>query len=199
MTADARPRTVAFSTARDRAPVYYVTLTAPEPFGSFLIAGTEEGLCWSGFGGEEALVSLSHWIGRHGVETEIRRERTPLLRQAADELEYFFAGRPVEFTVPLELWGTEFQRTVWSAVRAVPYGTTATYAEIAARIGRPRAARAVGAANGANPLSLFVPCHRLVGSDGRLHGYGGGLPRKAALLALEAGATSRDRSHSARR
>ncbi|HET7034829.1 MAG TPA: methylated-DNA--[protein]-cysteine S-methyltransferase [Thermomicrobiaceae bacterium] len=108
------------------------------------------------------------------------------LDEAAVQLGDYFAGRLRRFTLPLDLVGTPFQRRVWQAVAAVPFGETATYREIAARIGAPRAYRAVGAANGANPAAIVIPCHRLVGADGGLRGYGGGLHQKRALLDLEA-------------
>jgi methylated-DNA-[protein]-cysteine S-methyltransferase len=98
--------------------------------------------------------------------------------------EYFEDGR-VEFDLPVQLFGTEFQRLVWTALREVEYGETVTYGELAQRIGRPTAARAVGLANGRNPISIVVPCHRVVGASGNLIGYGGGLDRKRYLLDLE--------------
>jgi len=102
----------------------------------------------------------------------------------------FLAGRRRDLSdVPLDLRGTDFQRAVWSALRRVPYGATISYGELAARAGRPGAARACGAANGSNPVPLFVPCHRTIGADGSLTGFGGGLPLKRRLLALERGAT----------
>jgi len=101
-------------------------------------------------------------------------------------LDAYFSGRAVAFDVPLAPTGTPFQRAVWTALRDIPFGATASYAEIARRIGRPRAVRAVGAANARNPIAIFVPCHRVIGSDGSLTGYAGGLERKRALLALEA-------------
>jgi methylated-DNA-[protein]-cysteine S-methyltransferase len=104
------------------------------------------------------------------------------------ELDRYFAGGPIAFDLPFALPGTPFQREVWDALRRIPRGATATYADLAARVGRPRASRAVGAAVGANPISIVIPCHRAVGSDGRLHGYAGGLDRKRALLALEGAA-----------
>jgi methylated-DNA-[protein]-cysteine S-methyltransferase len=110
----------------------------------------------------------------------------PLLVEAADQLRAYFAGELREFDLPLAPSGTEFQRRVWDAVSAVPFGATASYAEIAAAIGTTSACRAVGAANGRNPLPVIVPCHRVVGSTGALTGYGGGLERKQALLDLEA-------------
>jgi methylated-DNA-[protein]-cysteine S-methyltransferase len=97
----------------------------------------------------------------------------------------YFAGSLRAFTLELAPGGTPFQRMVWDALRGIPYGETVTYGELARRIGRPHAVRAVGAANGANPLPIVIPCHRVVGQGGRLVGYGGGLPAKAALLGLE--------------
>ena len=112
----------------------------------------------------------------------------PLLLEAADQLRAYFAGELREFDVPLAPRGTAFQREVWAAVSAIPFGSTATYSEIAAAVGRPSACRAVGAANGRNPLPVIVPCHRVVGAAGGLTGYGGGLDRKRLLLDLEAAA-----------
>jgi methylated-DNA-[protein]-cysteine S-methyltransferase len=107
---------------------------------------------------------------------------------AAIQLEQYLAGERTEFDLDLELRGTPFERRVWDEVRAIPYGQTATYAEIARRIGSPGACRAVGRANGRNPIAVIVPCHRVVGSDGSLTGYAGGLETKRALLDLERGA-----------
>jgi methylated-DNA-[protein]-cysteine S-methyltransferase len=113
------------------------------------------------------------------------RPDDPVLVQTARELNEYFAGRRRTFDVPLRIGGTPFQHSVWSALREIGYGDTCSYADIARAIGRPTATRAVGAANGQNPLSIVVPCHRVIGSDRRLVGYGGGLPRKQWLLALE--------------
>jgi methylated-DNA-[protein]-cysteine S-methyltransferase len=113
-------------------------------------------------------------------------ERAPgTFATVARQLDAYFAGDLKAFDVELHLAGTDFQRRVWAALRDVPFGATTTYAELAEAIGRPGAARAVGAANGRNPVSIIVPCHRVVGADGTLTGYGGGLPRKQALLTLE--------------
>ena len=109
----------------------------------------------------------------------------PLLREAARQLRSYFAGKLWEFCLPLDLQGTGFQTRVWAELCAIPYGETRSYAEIAAAIGRPTAVRAVGAANGANPLPVVVPCHRVIGSRGSLVGYGGGLELKKRLLELE--------------
>jgi methylated-DNA-[protein]-cysteine S-methyltransferase len=106
---------------------------------------------------------------------------------AAAQLAAYFAGELTEFDLELEPGGTPFQRKVWMALRAVPYGQTVTYGQLAAALGAPGSSRAVGLANGKNPISIVVPCHRVIGSDGSLTGYGGGLPRKRFLLDLERG------------
>jgi len=98
----------------------------------------------------------------------------------------YFIGELTEFDLPLALHGTEFQRRVWAALLTIPYGATTTYGELARQVmGSPQGSRAVGLANGRNPISIIVPCHRVIGADGKLTGYGGGLPRKAALLDFE--------------
>ena len=111
-----------------------------------------------------------------------------VLAEALRQIEEYFLGRRTEFDVPLLTKGTPFQEDVWRALRTVGYGKTASYRDIARRIGRPAAVRAVGAANGANPISIIIPCHRIIGSDGRLTGYGGGVWRKEWLLGFEQGA-----------
>jgi methylated-DNA-[protein]-cysteine S-methyltransferase len=105
---------------------------------------------------------------------------------AAVQLAAYFAGRRTEFTLPLAPAGTPFQRRVWAGLRAIPYGETWSYGQLASKIGSPTAARAVGLANGRNPIAVVIPCHRVIGSDGSLTGYGGGLDRKRYLLDLEA-------------
>jgi len=109
----------------------------------------------------------------------------PLLREAARQVDAYFAGRLARFDLVLGPDGTPFQQRVWRAIAAVPTGTTITYGELAQRVGSPSAVRAAGAATGRNPLSIVVPCHRIVGAGGALTGYAGGLDRKRALLALE--------------
>ena len=125
--------------------------------------------------GRTALAAPPHWT----------REDEPFgnVRMQLDE---YFEGRRAAFNLPLEPEGTPFQRRVWRALEEIPYGETVTYSELARRIGRPTAARAVGAANGRNPISVIVPCHRVIGADGTLTGYGGGIERKQFLLDLEA-------------
>ncbi|HEX7327535.1 MAG TPA: methylated-DNA--[protein]-cysteine S-methyltransferase [Casimicrobiaceae bacterium] len=111
--------------------------------------------------------------------------RLPVFREAVRELREYFAGARTRFDVPLDPAGTPFQRKVWREIAAVPCGTTISYTELARRCGRPAAVRAVGAATGRNPMTVIIPCHRIVGSDGTLTGYAGGLDRKRALLELE--------------
>lgn len=137
------------------------------PIGPLALTATPRGLAridWDGPGGGDARI----------------------LDRAAAQLREYFAGERTRFDLPLELAGTEFQRLAWTALAEIPYATTRSYAEQARRIGRPTAIRAVGAANGRNPLPIVLPCHRLVGSDGSLTGFGGGLWRKRFLLELEA-------------
>lgn len=110
----------------------------------------------------------------------------PVLAEMARQLDEYFAGERREFDLPLDAEGTEFQRLAWDALRRIPYGATSTYAEQARAIGRPTAVRAVGSANGRNPLSIIVPCHRVVAADGGMGGFAGGLDTKRALLDLEA-------------
>jgi methylated-DNA-[protein]-cysteine S-methyltransferase len=112
-------------------------------------------------------------------------EDAPAFARVVQELEEYFAGRRERFELPLAFGGTGFQREVWKALLAIPYGETVSYTQLAERIGRPRAVRAVGAANGANPIPIIVPCHRVIGRDGSLTGFGGGLPLKRRLLELE--------------
>ena len=111
--------------------------------------------------------------------------RSPVLHRTIAQLNEYFAGTRRDFDVPLKPRGTSFQLAVWNELCRIPYGHTVTYSEIAQRIGRPAAIRAVGAANGANPIPVIVPCHRVIGSNGTLTGYGGGIEKKQWLLALE--------------
>jgi methylated-DNA-[protein]-cysteine S-methyltransferase len=114
-----------------------------------------------------------------------RNDGNPLLTEAARQLRAYFAGALREFELPLDIEGTDFQKRVWGEVAAIPYGETRSYLQIAQALGSPRAVRAVGAANGANPVPIVVPCHRVIGAKGKLVGYGGGLAMKRRLLELE--------------
>lgn len=114
-----------------------------------------------------------------------RDDQHPLLQETARQLGDYFAGRRQQFELPLDFQGTEFQREVWAALLTIPFGETRSYAQIAQQIGRPQAVRAVGAANGRNPISIIAPCHRVIGASGSLTGFAGGLPVKQQLLSLE--------------
>jgi methylated-DNA-[protein]-cysteine S-methyltransferase len=114
-----------------------------------------------------------------------RNDVNQWMNRAADELHAYFAGNLRVFSVPLDMQGTEFQRSVWNHLMRIPYGETRSYAQVAEAVGRPKAVRAVGAANGSNPVAIIVPCHRVIGASGKLTGYGGGLPLKKRLLELE--------------
>lgn len=119
---------------------------------------------------------------------EVPRDEAPaVLTEAADQLGEYFAGERTDFDLPLAASGSDFQQRVWARLREIPYGRTWSYGELAQAVGQPGAARAVGLANGRNPISIVVPCHRVVGSDGSITGYGGGVERKQVLLDLERG------------
>ncbi len=118
-------------------------------------------------------------------EESVRDDDATPFPMVKAQLTEYFAGERTEFDVPLALKGTTFQRVVWAHLRDIPYGATISYGELARRIKEPKASRAVGAANGKNPISIIVPCHRVIGASGKLTGYGGGLPNKKILLDLE--------------
>lgn len=136
-----------------------------------------------------SLVGLYMSDQRHRPAIDGRRD-DQALPEVREQLAAYFRRDLKEFDLPLRLLGTPFRQQVWQALRTIPYGQTWTYAELARAIGNPAASRAVGLANGRNPISIVVPCHRVVGSNGDLIGYGGGLARKQALLDLEAGRTT---------
>jgi methylated-DNA-[protein]-cysteine S-methyltransferase len=135
-----------------------------------------------------ALVGVLWEEGRNRLKLDAQKieGHHPILALAERQLTEYFAGTRTEFDLPLEPRGTEFQKKVWQSLRTIPFGTTKSYVEIARSIGSPRACRAVGAANGKNPLPIVVPCHRVIGTNGALTGFGGGVETKAKLLALEA-------------
>jgi methylated-DNA-[protein]-cysteine S-methyltransferase len=135
---------------------------------------------------DEALVSLSfEERSRADAGTAVTDEANPIVRQAVRELQLYFAGTLRQFSIPLKPAGTAFQSSVWRGLTQIPYGRTCSYGELARVIGRPRAVRAVGGACGRNPIGILIPCHRVVGADGGLTGFGGGVATKAMLLALE--------------
>lgn len=121
-----------------------------------------------------------------GINTPYIIENTPLLEKVEKQLKEYFSGERVSFDVPLCPMGTDFQKKVWKALQSIPYGATASYGDIARQVGTGKAYRAVGMANNKNPLAIIIPCHRVIGSDGKLMGYGGGLENKVFLLSHEA-------------
>lgn len=151
--------------------------------GPWLVAATPRGACWLALNARDAETSVAGWMARHEPQA-VLREDARALRPLAESLRAYACGELERFDVELDLRGTPFQRAVWEALRAIPYRETRTYADVARAIGRPRALRAVGGAIGRNPVPIFVPCHRVVASDG-LGGFSGGLEHKRRLLALE--------------
>jgi methylated-DNA-[protein]-cysteine S-methyltransferase len=154
--------------------MYYCYLATP--IGDLLLAGDDDAL---------ALVSFPEGSMRRDPDDNWIYNEKPFAA-ARQQLTEYFAGERQEFDLPLKLSGTEFQLSVLEALQKIPYGETTSYSDIAHRIGRPKAVRAVGAANGRNPIPIIVPCHRVIGSHGDLTGFGGGLETKEALLRLEA-------------
>jgi methylated-DNA-[protein]-cysteine S-methyltransferase len=145
------------------------------PFGPLGLAGTAEGL---------TRVDFQH--GERPVDTSPSTQRRPdYFDQAIQELREYFAGSRRDFSLPLAPPGTAFQQQVWRALQQIPYGSTTTYQDLAERLGKPTASRAVGSANGRNPIAIIIPCHRVIGRDGRLRGYAGGLHIKRHLLQHE--------------
>jgi len=159
------------------SPAPIVRRRYDSPLGSMTLAASAQGLCGVWFDGQAHQPDPQHWEVKPGH---------PVLQAAATQLAAYFAAQRARFELPLDLsLGTPFQQSVWERLRAIPYGVTQSYGEIAGYLGQAAASRAVGAAVGRNPLSIIVPCHRVVGSKGALTGYAGGLERKIALLQLE--------------
>lgn len=154
--------------------------TIDSPIGPLTLAGDDR--------------ALTHLLMHEQSHPPKRRETwdrdDAIFPEVVDQLDAYFAGELTEFKIAMRLEGTEFQRRVWAALCDIPYGATESYGQLAARIGQPTASRAVGLANGRNPIALIVPCHRVIGASGTLVGYGGGLDRKQTLLALERGQRS---------
>jgi methylated-DNA-[protein]-cysteine S-methyltransferase len=160
-----------FTTGTTAVRLYSVI---PSPLGPLLLSGDEHALAGLRFGEAPPPGSRARWRRDHAR-----------FRAEARQLSEYFAGERTAFDVPLHLDGAEFERRVWDELGSIPHGTTTTYGELAARVGAPGQARAVGSANARNPIAIVVPCHRVVGAGGKLTGYAGGLERKRALLAHE--------------
>lgn len=152
--------------------------------GELRLVATERGLCKLYLRGDSEDAFPARL--RKDLKTQrLAYQKGPLITSALNEIEAYLVGQLQRFTTPLDLRGTAFQESVWDQVLRIPYGTTSTYRDLAERIGKPQSVRTVGAANAANPLPLFIPCHRVIGVDGSLRGYGGGIAIKAALIQLE--------------
>lgn len=147
------------------------------------IAASAEGLCYAGAHGE-SYEELAEWVRKAYPEASLQRNDAAM-EPYVRELTEYFEGRRKTFTVPLDMKGTPFQMAVWKAISDIPYGETITYSDVAEKIGKPKAVRAVGGALGANPVVIITPCHRIIGKQGSLVGYTGGLRMKERLLELE--------------
>lgn len=170
--------------------VYWAKLTYED--WSFYLAATDAGLCYVG-SVHKPFEELEAWVTKHRPQSVLVHDEQQLKPLATEIIEYLQGARE-QFSIEYDLSGTPFQLAVWEALRQIPYGQTTSYTDIATMIKKPAAVRAVGAAIGANPILLTVPCHRVVGKNGSLTGYRGGLPMKTALLALEKNA-NRSETH----
>jgi len=155
----------------------YAFKTIPSPVGELKLVASDKGLA--------AILWENDRPGRVRLGPMVEDARHPILVETERQLRDYFSGARQAFSVPLDFQGTAFQKQVWAALLAIPFGETRSYAEIARQLGRPTASRAVGAANGRNPISIIAPCHRVVGANGALTGFAGGLEAKALLLGLE--------------
>jgi methylated-DNA-[protein]-cysteine S-methyltransferase len=156
----------------------YVSKTMASPVGRLTLVASDAGLAailWENDNPNRVPDTIAGEDARH-----------PVLREAERQLKEYFAGVRTAFDLPLDFHGTDFQKQVWAALLAIPFGETRSYGQIARALGKPAAMRAVGAANGRNPISIIAPCHRVIGANGQLTGFAGGLKAKAHLLALEA-------------
>lgn len=155
----------------------FATTRCPSPVGDLTLVASEQGL--------SAILWEDDDPARVRLAPKVENPDHPVLRETARQLGQYFARERWSFDLPLDFHGTDFQKDVWRALLAIPYGETRSYAEIARAVGRPTAFRAVGAANGRNPISIVAPCHRVIGSGGALTGFAGGIEAKRMLLALE--------------
>ncbi|HEX6966556.1 MAG TPA: methylated-DNA--[protein]-cysteine S-methyltransferase [Gemmatimonadaceae bacterium] len=168
-------------------------VTIPSPVGELLLTARDDGLTGVWFENHRAEGgTAAEWQRAQGLDAADleradggSRGAVRILRDASEQLAAYFAGTRTTFDVPLSTSGTPFQERVWAALRGIPYGHTVSYGELARRLGEPKAMRAVGAANGRNPLPIIVPCHRVIGARGELTGFGGGIERKRWLLEHE--------------
>jgi O-6-methylguanine DNA methyltransferase len=153
--------------------------------GECVLLATECGVCWIGTPGRSIDEGLSHMKRWTSIDSVVCGKENKIIQQATEQLERYFAGEHVDFSFTLDLFGTPFQQAVWQHLTTIAYGTTTTYGAVARALNCPRGSRAVGGAVGSNPISIVLPCHRVIGSSGKLTGYAGGLAIKTCLLDLE--------------
>jgi methylated-DNA-[protein]-cysteine S-methyltransferase len=163
--------------AKRRMKMSYAYKKMKSPVGELKLIASDKGLA--------AILWEKDDPKRVRIGPLLQDKNHPILREVERQLKDYFAGKLKRFSIPLDSKGTEFQKKVWEALVTIPFGETRSYAQIAKQIGHPKAVRAVGAANGKNPISIIAPCHRVIGSNGKLTGYAGGLEAKARLLGLE--------------
>jgi methylated-DNA-[protein]-cysteine S-methyltransferase len=175
-TAEDQPKTI----------MKYVYKTIVSPIGGLKLVANEKGLA--------AILWENDDPRRVPMGPASEDKMHPVLLEVEKQLGEYFSGKRKSFLVPLDFNGTEFQKQVWQALLTIPFGETRSYGQLARQLGKPKAARAVGAANGKNPIAIIAPCHRVIGSSGALTGFAGGLEAKADLLSLEAGENPRHRS-----
>ncbi|PYZ95284.1 [Fe-S]-binding protein [Salipaludibacillus keqinensis] len=155
------------------------------PIGAITLAASDYGICFIEFGSVKSTCSsMKMKMNKLQIKGELKEDEEPL-QQAKHQLTEYFSGEREEFDLPLDLIGTKFQQLVWDQVSRIPYGVTKSYKQIAREIGAPKAVRAIGGSNNKNPVPIIIPCHRVIGSNGSMVGYGGGLDKKEILLRLE--------------
>ncbi len=154
------------------------------PVGELILGSFDEKLCLSDWRYRKMRAEIDSRI-QNGLKSEYVEENSPIIQVTINQLTEYFAGERKEFDIPLELVGTDFQKSVWEELLKIPYGKTETYLGLSQKLGNEKAIRAVASANGANAISIIIPCHRIIGSDGKLVGYAGGLQAKRKLLELE--------------
>ncbi len=164
----------------------------PSPAGELILGSYGDQLCLCDWAKESRRKTIDHRLSK-ALKAEIREGHSKVIDKTIAELDAYFAGKSSSFDIPVLFVGTDFQKCVWNALLDIPYGETISYGSLAQRLGHPKAVRAVANANGANAISIIVPCHRVIGSNHQLVGYGGGLEAKKILLDIEAKGLSRSR------
>ncbi|GAA0377257.1 methylated-DNA--[protein]-cysteine S-methyltransferase [Bacillus horti] len=166
-------------------PAYLLYSEMESPIGLLTLVRSKSGLCKIEFGaGETALRTIERWCKRHFLVDQLQKDDLALF-EIKQQLEQYFLGKRLSFEGELDVQGTAFQKLVWTVLQRIPYGELWSYKQVAQEMGSPKAVRAVGGANNKNPLPIVIPCHRVVGSNGALVGYGGGLSIKEKLIAIE--------------